>query len=193
MTGRRPVRAAVLTGGASRRMGTPKAELLVGGTPMAVRVADAARAAGAGAVAGVGRPVPGTEHLVEDEPGSGPLGALLAALRWAGGDDVLVLGCDLVAPSASAMRYLVDELGADPAADVAVPVVGGREQWLHGAWRSSATTVDALQATYDGGERSVRGAARAVRVLRVQVDDDAPFADADRPEDLPEGAGGGAG
>jgi molybdopterin-guanine dinucleotide biosynthesis protein A len=174
-------------------MGTPKAELLVDGTPMAVRVAAAARAAGAAAVAAVGSSVPGTEHLVEGEPGAGPLGGVLAALRWAGGDDVLVLSCDLVAPSAAAMRALVDELRSDPGVDVAVPVASGRAQWLHGAWRSSPGTVAAVRAAYEGGERSVRGAARTLRVRDVQVPDAAPYADADRPEDLPPGSRPGSG
>jgi molybdopterin-guanine dinucleotide biosynthesis protein A len=174
-------------------MGAPKAELLVDGTPMAVRVADAARAAGASAVAAVGSPIRPAEHVVEDDPGAGPLGAVLAALRWAGGDDVLVLSCDLVAPSAAAMRTLVDELGADGEVDVAVPVASGRAQWLHGAWRSSAATVEAVRAAYDGGERSVRGAVRALRVREVEVPDAAPYADADRPEDLPPGSGPGSG
>ena len=181
------MRAAVLTGGASRRMGTPKAELLVDGAPMAVRVADAARAAGASAVAAVGLAVPGADHLVEDEPGAGPLGAVLAALRWADGDAVLVLGCDLVSPSAAAMEALIEELGRDPDADVAVPVVDGRAQWLHGAWRSRPTTVEAVAAAYEGGERSMRGAARGLRVLEVEVADAGPYVDADRPEDLPPG------
>jgi molybdopterin-guanine dinucleotide biosynthesis protein A len=174
-------------------MGTPKAELVVDGAPMAVRVADAARAAGAAAVAAVGSPVPGTEHLVEDEPGAGPLGAVLAALRWAGGDDVLVLSCDLLTPAAVAMRALVDELRSDPDVDVAVPVAGGRTQWLHGAWRSSPETVAAVRVAYEAGERSVRGAARTLRVRSVEVPDAAPYAHADRPEDLPPGARPGSG
>jgi molybdopterin-guanine dinucleotide biosynthesis protein A len=187
------VKAAVLTGGASRRMGTPKADLLVEGAPMAVRVADAARSAGATAVAAVGRPVEGLEHLVEDEPGAGPLAALLAALAWAAGDTVLVLGCDLIAPSAAAMRSVVDELDADADADAAVPVVDGRAQWLHGAWRSRDATIATLQQAFAGGERSLHGAAEALRVHRVASDDGAPFRDADRPEDLPPGSVPGSG
>jgi molybdenum cofactor guanylyltransferase len=187
------VKAAVLTGGASRRMGTPKADLLVDGSPMAVRVAEAARSAGATAIAAVGRPVEGLEHLVEDEPGAGPLGALVVAVGWAEGDTVLVLGCDLIAPSAAAMQAVVDELTADVDADVAVPVVDGRAQWLHGAWRARASTIAALQQAFAAGERSVHGAAEALRVRRVASDDVASFRDADRPEDLPTGWAPGAG
>lgn len=181
------MRAAVLTGGGSRRMGTPKATLLVDGVPMAERVAAAARAAGATAVAAVGRPVVGLEHLVEDEPGTGPLGAVLAALRWADGEVVLVLGCDLVAPSTTAMSDLVGALEADESADVAVPVVEGREQWLHGAWRSAPGVVVAVAAAWADGVRSVRGAAARLRVQRWEASDDTPFRDADRPDDLPHG------
>lgn len=190
------LRAAVLTGGASRRMGTPKADLLVDGATMAERVLAAAAAAGAGALAAVGRPVaghPAVEHLVEDEPGAGPLGAVLAALRWAGGDEVLVLACDLLRPSAAAMARVVGALGADAGADVAVPVVADRPQWLHGAWRSGPATLGAVAAALDAGERSLHGAAERLVVQRLLVAPaDAPaFADADRPEDLPGGAAGG--
>lgn len=191
--------AAVLTGGASRRMGTPKADLVVDGAPMALRVAGAATDAGAWSVVAVGRPVAGLEHVVEDEPGAGPLGAVLAALRWAAGEPVLVLACDLVAPSAAAMRAVFDELAGDADADLAVPVAAGRVQWLHGAWRSGPPTVSAVHDAFARGERSLHGAAGSLRVRRVEAADVAPFRDADRPSDLPgggspgSGTGGGAG
>lgn len=168
-------------------MGTPKATLLVDGRPMAERVAEAARAAGATGVAAVGRPVEGLEHLVEDSPGSGPLGAVLAALRWGAGEVVLVLGCDLVAPSAPAMAGVVEVLGTHPDVEVVVPVVAGREQWLHGAWRSGPGVVGALADAWEAGERSVHAAAARLVVHRWPVPDEGPYRDADRPEELPRG------
>ena len=67
---------AVLTGGASRRMGRPKADIEVDGVAMAARVADAMVAAGALDVARIG------DEVADHHPGEGPLGGVLTALSW---------------------------------------------------------------------------------------------------------------
>ncbi|HLM64354.1 MAG TPA: molybdenum cofactor guanylyltransferase [Acidimicrobiales bacterium] len=81
--------AAVLCGGASRRMGQDKAFLVVEGEAMVVRVARALRGAGAGEVVAVGGDAAGLRglglaHLPDDHPGDGPLGGVLTALRLVG-------------------------------------------------------------------------------------------------------------
>jgi molybdenum cofactor guanylyltransferase len=184
-------RGAVLCGGASRRMGRDKALLPLDGVPMAVRVATALRDAGATDVVAVGGDAGalaalGLRVVPDDEPGAGPLAAIVTALG-AGGPDVpvLVVACDLVAPSPAAMRATVTALVGDPAADVAVPDAGGRAQWAHAAWHPRVRP--ALAARLRAGERAVhRGvAASALRVVSVAGLADAALADADTPADLP--------
>ena len=171
---------AVLTGGASRRMGRDKATIEIEGEPMAARVAAALIAAGAAEVVTVGPPVAGLASIAEAEPGQGPLGAVVAAIRWAGGRVVLVAACDLIAPDPASFAAVVDALDAH--ADAAVPIVSGRAQPLAAAYSPSA--VDALTAAYASGERSISAALRGLRVSDVSGIDAEAFRDADEPGDL---------
>jgi len=223
-------------------MGRDKALLPVGGVPMALRVADALRAAGADEVVAVGGDATalaalGLTVVPDDHPGAGPLAAIVTALAAgaapgspaaapdaapgtpgaapdaapgtpgaapaaaaagagrgrnaeAAGDDrpVLVVACDLVAPSPAAMRATVRALADAPGADVAVPEAGGRPQWAHAAWRPGAAA--ALRGRLAAGERAVHRGVAAAGLVVVAVPDVAPgaLADADTPADLPDEA-----
>lgn len=172
-------------------MGRDKATLPVDGVVMARRVADALSAAGASSVCALGGDVKslrdsGLAVVADRAPGEGPLAAISHALDAVGDrSSVAVLACDLLGPSASAIETVVRaRLAAD--ADLAVPVVGGRPQWLHGVWhrRVSRLLVDLVAA----GERSVIGAASGLRVEYVTGIGRDQVADADRPADLPSGS-----
>jgi molybdopterin-guanine dinucleotide biosynthesis protein A len=190
---------AVLCGGASRRMGRDKALLTVDGEALAARVATALRAAGAGEVVAVGGDAAalgalGLPVVPDSEPGAGPLTGIVTALGRPApaGGVVFVAACDLVAPSPAAIRATVAALAAAPDGDVAVPVAGGRRQWVHGAWRAAAAAP--LAAAFAAGERAVHAAVAAagLRVVEVAVDPGA-VADADAPGDLPAGRAAGPG
>lgn len=186
---------AVLTGGASRRMGRDKALVAVDGRPLAVVAADALRTAGAVGVVAVGGDeaglrAAGFDWVADDAPGEGPLGGVLSAL--AAFDDVpvvVVLACDL--PSASAPN--VEAVVAAAAGHVGVPAVavpvvagpgGGRQrEWLHAAWTAEARPI--LATAWAAGERAPRRAGAGLRVVEVEVPEPAALADADRPDDLP--------
>lgn len=166
---------AVLTGGASRRMGRAKADIEVDGIAMATRVADAMVAAGALDVARIG------DEIADHHPGEGPLGGVLTALSWSDEPITVVAPCDLVAPSAAAFRALVAALVAgDALAAVAAP-----DRPLPVALRAAAGVV--LAERFAAGERSLRGALGSVAVVTVALPD-AAVADADTPEELPPGA-----
>ena len=109
----------------------------------------------------------------------------------AGGDGIVfVASCDLVRPSAEAVVATVRALSARADADVAVPVVASRRQWMHAAWRRRAAAP--LAAALSGGERAVHAAVAAGGLRVVDVDiDAAAVADADRPADLPSGRSAG--
>lgn len=180
-------------------MGRDKALIEVDGVPLARRVARAAAEAGAREVITVGGPDVGLRRVADEAPGEGPLGGVLTALAALPDSVVLVVSCDLVAPSPGAMRATVAGLLGEivwPAARneppatqfrmVAVPrLPDGPPQWLHAAWRRAA--ADPLRARFDEGERSLGRAVRAagLEVAWVTGLDAAALVDADSPEDLP--------
>jgi molybdopterin-guanine dinucleotide biosynthesis protein A len=172
---------AVLTGGASRRMGTDKALLNVDGRAMALRVADALWQAGADRVIAVGGDTEGLsglglEVVPDRHPGEGPLGAILTALAATTEDVVVVLACDLVDPDPEAIRATVAALGE---ADVAAPP----GELLHAAYHRRAEAV--LADAFAAGERAPRRAVAALHVVEVVGLSGEALADADDPEDLP--------
>jgi molybdopterin-guanine dinucleotide biosynthesis protein A len=160
-------------------MGRDKASLLVNGVPMAVRVAVALRAAGASAVACIGRapgPAAGDLAAVPDlHPGEGPLGGVLTALGWAGDAVVVVAPCDLLAPDPAAFAALAARADPVAAADVDHPLPIGL----------APPALGPLRAAFAAGERSVRRALAAsdLRVTAVELRPGA-LADADTPADL---------
>lgn len=169
-------------------MGQDKAMLLVDGVPMAVRVADALRAAGATEVWAVGGDPDalgrlGLEVVGDERPGEGPFPATITALRHAGQAVVVVLSCDLLRPSPVAVKAVVAALqDAAPEVLAAVPVVGGHHQWTHAAWRAGART--ALEAAHATGARSLRRAGGTFQLVEVHGLDPAQVADADTPAEL---------
>jgi molybdopterin-guanine dinucleotide biosynthesis protein A len=88
--------AAVLAGGASRRMGRDKATLDVGGVALATGVLAAAAevATPVVLVAPEGHPARRLHARVVTDPGEGPLAALAAALEALEAEHVLVLAGD---------------------------------------------------------------------------------------------------
>lgn len=189
---RAPFVGAVLTGGSSTRMGRDKALLAFDGVPLASRVARVLRQAGAERVLAVGGDLDalralGLEAVGEPRPGAGPLSGIAAALRAAGdGDVVVVLACDLLAASPVAVGAVVDALRAAAGAQVAVPVVDGRRQPLHAAWRPAA--LAAVEAGLASEDLAVRGVLAGLATVTVDDLDPAWFVNANTPADV-EGAG----
>lgn len=175
---------AVLTGGRSRRMGTDKALIDVGGRPLVTVARDALLGARAAEVMAIGGDLAALAELgfrpVEDRhPGQGPLGGLLTALGAATFDPVVVLACDLVAVPPKAVTAMLEALGDG---DAAVPMVQGRRQVLQAAYRRRCEP--ALRAAYEDGVRSVQEALGALDLRPVTFPDDRWADDADEPGDL---------
>lgn len=174
---------AVLTGGASRRMGRDKATLPIAGGPMAERVVRALRDGGLDPVCCVGGAgLPGLELLADEgAPGRGPMGGVRTALAWAAGAGapiVVVLACDLPDAHADGVRAVVQALLAAPGSLVAVPVVDGRLEPLHAAWR-----VDAL-ARIPFDEPAVHRVIESLAHVEVPGLDPAWFRNINEPGDL---------
>lgn len=179
---------AVLTGGRSTRMGRDKALLRLDGLPLASRVAGVLAAAGADPVVAVGGDLPGLRSaglvaIADRRRGAGPLAGIATALTEVGSHDVVVvLACDLIAASPAAVTAVVEALAAEPAARVAVPVVDGRLEPLHAAWRRSARGA-VEQALLRGGG-AVRDVLEALGAIPVTGLDRRWFANANTPADV---------
>jgi len=85
--------AIILCGGGSRRMGRDKALLDWNGRRAVDRVADLARAAGAGPLVTAGADL-GLPWAPDDETGAGPVGGVLAGAKALGTARLLVLAVD---------------------------------------------------------------------------------------------------
>lgn len=159
---------------------------MVGGLPLAVRVA---RALGAVArpVLAVG-PEAGTGFPAVRDRGMGPLAALVdgaAALADLGATGpVLLVACDLPFVTSAILARLARSLED---ADVALPVVAGRDQPVVAAYGPAA--LAAARRLVDGGARALKDLLREVRVRRLDPGEedgvpDAAFLDVDTPDDL---------
>ena len=132
--------AVILSGGQSRRMGTPKAWVDIGGRPCIGRVLDACRAAPLGVefqgtLAGLAEAFPGVPVWPDADPGQGPLAALAAAFARRPGRSVFLLACDLPFVSPDLLRGVAAALDG---ADWAVPAHGGQLHPLCAAYAPSA-------------------------------------------------------
>lgn len=172
-----PVAAAVLTGGASRRMGRDKALVEIDGAAMVRRVVAAVVGAGCSPVITVGGDATALAVALADTggdadvatvpdrfPGEGPLGAILTALRHLAGPTVVV-ATDLAWLDAETVgRLLVhrDRLDLD-----VVMARSDRAEHLCALWWPSAAPV--LERRFAAGERSIHRSLDGLRRVDVAV------------------------
>lgn len=129
----------VLCGGQSRRMGSPKAWLLVDGEPLLARMVRAVAGAASEVVvaAAVGQELPTlieSVRIVRDaQPELGPLAGMAAAFAGLRAPTVFVAACDLPALSTGLILEIAAGLANEHQA--AVPIIDGRPQPLAAAYR----------------------------------------------------------
>ena len=160
---------AILVGGDSSRMGSDKATYEVDGSPMAVRVAQAAKVAGAAEILLIGGTQAKAKKLVgtwkkDAFPGEGPLGGVITALKAASYDSVVVLSCDMPFITDAVISSLVRGL-EDAQASVGRT---DRLNWLCAAW-SKEECLNTLQSVWKRKERAVHRAAVLLDVAEVPV------------------------
>jgi molybdenum cofactor guanylyltransferase len=147
---------AVLAGGASRRMGRPKALVELAGKPLLAHAVDAVRDARLEpvVVAKPDSPVPDLGVTILDEPAEPrhPLCGIVAALRYAGTRPVVVIGCDmpLVPPALLGTLARLE----DPVAAVAIdgevePLLARYEPAVEPALMASLRAGTALRAAVE--------------------------------------------
>lgn len=179
----RQMAGVLLTGGASSRMGTDKAQLVVRGETLAARSARVL-ASVCDPVVEVGSGVSGLPAVQEEPPGGGPLVALLAGVGALGRPrSVILLACDLPNVSSELLRLLVEW----PGSGTVVPVVEGRFQYACARYGPGALD-EALAAVRTGGSSLKQLAAADCEYIAESewgaVATALDFADVDTPEDL---------
>ena len=185
-----PFAGAVLCGGASTRLGTDKASVLVHGTPLALLLGRLLRAAGAVTITGVGPRPPVANALTADGmavlddrwPGEGPAAGVATALLHAEEALLVVVGCDYPRLQPATVVRLVEQLAADPGCAAVVAASGGRLHPTVGVWRVGVC-AEPSRAFVDGGGRSLMGLVEAVGAAPVPVHE-VEVLDVDTPEDL---------
>jgi len=153
--------AFVLVGGASRRMGRPKHELMLEGETLLARVVRVARAvAGKVLLLGPadrngGLDVPA---MADEMPGRGPLAALYTGLLHTPTEFNLILSCDLPFLKPRLLRYLM-RTALECGADVTLPVTPDGYQPLaaiyrrgvrHAARRSLLNSRNKIKSCFSG-------------------------------------------
>ncbi|MFN8125342.1 MAG: NTP transferase domain-containing protein [Candidatus Nanopelagicales bacterium] len=177
-----PWSLVILTGGDSRRMGSDKSRLRVGGRTLLERLIAATPSEVPVIVVGLdpgrtSRPVVVTR---EDPPGGGPVAGIAAGLEHVDTSIVVVAAVDL--PFAGAeLPQLAESLSGLPGSDAVVPVVADRRQPLAAAYRTD-TLRSALSALGDPRGRPVRELLSGLVVSEVAGA--AEFDDVDTPRDL---------
>ncbi len=188
------VAAAVLAGGASRRMGRDKATLPVGGVELARRVLGVAGevAAPVVLVAPHGHPAvalagrAGVAWL--PDRGEGPLEALAVALEALATPHLLVLAADHPGLRASLLARLVAERGAGEAVACRR---GRRLEPLVAVYQRGPALAVARSRLAEGADRSLRGLLATLRTRVLEEPEWRPldpagesFIDLDDPADL---------
>jgi molybdenum cofactor guanylyltransferase len=162
------VAGLLLTGGASRRLGSDKATLLRDGERLVDRSLRVLTAA-CEPVLEIGPGYGSAEALAEDPPGAGPLAAVAAggaALRVRGHrGGAVVLAVDLPFVEEPFVAWLA----SNPLPGTVVPRVEGVAQSLCARYADDA--LDAAAELYAAGARSMRALLAGVDV--TYIDDDA--------------------
>ncbi|MCL5265330.1 MAG: molybdenum cofactor guanylyltransferase [Chloroflexi bacterium] len=182
--------AIILAGGKSRRLGTDKTVLELGGKRLTEIVLEAV-----GGVAREAIVVTNSPHLFEDLParlvsdvvaGAGPLGGILSGLLVSNRKHNLVVGCDMPFLNVGLLRYL-GQLIDDH--DVVIPRFNGYFEPLHAVY--SRDCIEPIRALLARRDFAIVDFLDQVRVRYVEQDEiDAldpshlSFFNVNTPEDL---------
>lgn len=182
------VAAYILAGGRSSRFGSNKALHPIDGRPMVLHIADVLGSF-ARPVTLVGSPadyatleLPAIPDLVAN---AGPLGGLVTALKHARKDWILVAACDMPRLTEAPLAALLEATRRTPSQAVVPRTRDGRLQPLCATY--SKTALAALAAALQAGRRKLIDAFDGIRWEALPIAADAPFANVNRPGDLPAG------
>jgi molybdopterin-guanine dinucleotide biosynthesis protein A len=168
-------------------MGSSKADLIVNGLPMGLRLCRTLESAGFD-ICVLGRPVPGFPFVEDVEPGAGPLSALSHASIPHEAEAVFVTSCDAILLTGEDARRLTALLASSDR-EAVVPRIDGSPQPLCAAYRAAA--FDVAKELVSRGETRVRTWTESLRTgyldeaaLIAQELDPEHFCSANTPEEF---------
>ena len=181
--------AVVLAGGASRRMGRDKADLVVGGETLLRQIVAGMRRQFDDVIVSVRerRPEPDLRQVLDPPATQGPLGGLLAGLEAAATPWIFVIACDMPFVAPEVIATLAARRGV---ADAIVPQVGGHPQPLAAfyAQRCAIPLRALLAGPPPHSLRALLGRVSVDRVPEADLRAADPtlrsFVDLDTPDDL---------
>ncbi|NIS78072.1 MAG: NTP transferase domain-containing protein [Deltaproteobacteria bacterium] len=178
--------AAILAGGAGRRMGKPKVFLESGGKYFFEIIAKSLeKAAGEVLIVtshdiSLPRVPPNVSVVTDLISGVGPLGGIYTALTHASGESVFICGVDMPLLSSDFVEYLFDVFESDSQTDLdlVIPRAGGRTHPLCAVYRKEA--AGAVGRLIGSGERkavSVVGSLKAKIVPEAEIESEPGYKD----------------
>jgi molybdopterin-guanine dinucleotide biosynthesis protein A len=169
----RPLRAGLLIGGKSRRMGRPKALLKVKGKTLAERSIGTLLAVAEGAVLLGSGEVPvslETVPRIPDAPGvAGPMAGMLAAFRWDPRSAWIISAVDMPLMEKDAWRWLLDQ--RRPGAWAVLPRLHGRRAVETTGGCYEPMIFDHIESLASRGKVKLQEIARHPKVLAPWVPD----------------------
>lgn len=174
----------VLAGGASSRMGTNKALLVLDGCTL-LEIAISALRQAAGRVTIIGPTATysgfGCPVIPDLRPDNGPLAGIETALTATQSTWNLIVACDMPALLPATIRQILDAALAAPDAAVVMPEsAAGRLEPLCAAWHVRALPF--IQHALDRGSRKVTGAVPKELVRTIHLNDAGAFQNVNTPE-----------
>jgi len=162
-----PFTAIVLAGGASARMGSPKALLRFGDETLIERVVRRLKPISAEVVVVSGAhielpPLSDARIVVDDVPSQGPVAGIVYGIRAAETDVLFVCGCDHPFLEPALVTLLVRRAEG---VDGAVPIVGGVRQPLTAAYHRRIGAI--AQTLLAAGERRASALLDRARLSEV--------------------------
>jgi len=166
--------AAILVGGAGRRMGGAVKPLLeFRGRRILDRQLEVLRPRFENIALATSNPEPfadvGPEVVPDVIAGAGPLAALVAVLDWAQADHLFVVAGDMPTLSGPVVDYFLESARSNPDADVIVARTDGRIQPLHAVYRRGS--LSSWQLELRSGTRSLSRVIESGSVSVSWIDD----------------------
>ena len=162
--------AAILAGGASRRMGRDKSFVMINGKPMIQHVIDQLGVLELPTAIITNTPEQysafGLPCYTDAIPGRGSLGGLYTALLHSSADYTLCVACDIPFLHPGLLRHLLD---LREGYDVVVPLTDGRAHGLHAVY--ARRCQPAMQTQIAAGNLRIVELYRSLRVRYVTEDE----------------------
>lgn len=157
--------AIILAGGDSQRMGSDKANLMLGGQTLLQRVIAAMQQVFPFVIVSVRQPRPeiNLPQFCDEQPDNGPLAGVVAGLNHVTTEWAFVVACDMPFMIPAVVELLARQRGESRAV---VPVVDGQPQPLAAFYARDCLTT-AQQILAGGGRHSMRALLEHLEVRYV--------------------------